>query len=261
MNQLSQDDEAAFLESLGMTDDQSEVLLNEANDYEEDDQEFQEPEPPALQELAAPAEPVVDAFAQRMEQLERTFNERLDKLTEKFAAPQQAQPQQYQQPQYQQPMQPTRYATDLDMHQLAQRSEAVLQQQAAQMHHLMVSGEAQRLNAVKAELRAQHPDIFNYVAEEKIDAAFQHAMQNRLFNVPWIDQIATVYWKAKGPELSKAQAAQNELATKRAEKQKQAQKAIPAGGASYQQPVAARATGNGRGFKQASAGFMSALNG
>ena len=33
MNQLSQDDEAAFLESLGMTDDQSEVLLNEANDY------------------------------------------------------------------------------------------------------------------------------------------------------------------------------------------------------------------------------------
>lgn len=246
---------------MGGVQEEPTVLFESAAAEQEQPEVLEAPDTSA--EDTTPAEPAIDPIESKFSEFENRLNSRLNEVfqrLENFGPKPQEQPvqrqEQVQPPQYV----PQRHLTDADLMQYHWHNQQMLQtlaqRQEAEFKQLKVNSEAVKLESAKAQLKAQLGDeVFSVVPEDKINAAFQHAVANNKFDVPWVDQIATAYWRVKGPEF-KAKA--NEFAAKQAQKQaqvKQAQRAVPSGGSAYSQAGGTRPSAPVRGFSAASAAF------
>lgn len=256
--------EDEFNSMLGIENDDPTVAFNTAGAELPDVAQVEEQEA-VTQE--APAQQV-DPFEERFSALEAKLNSQFETYFQRLQEtirPQQEEPR-YQQPvpQPQQPPQfvPQRHLTDADLAAYHWHNQQVLQQTANELKQIKVNTEYAKLEAAKAQLKSTlGDDVFTVVPEDKINAAFQYAMANNRFDVQWADQLATVYWKVKGPEY---RAKANEFAAKQAQKAeqaKQAQKAVPSGGNRFIPPSGDKPASSGRGFRSIGPAFEAELFG
>lgn len=255
--------EDEFNKMLGIEDNDPTVAFNEAG--------AELPDVEAVEQEVAPAEPEpepqpqIDPYEAKFSALESKVDRKLEALMQRFD---QYQPQRVEQPQPQpqqnQPPQfvPQRHLTDADLAYYHWQNQRVLARQGEELKQMRVNAELAKLEAAKTQLRSTlGDDVFAVVPEDKINAAFQHAMQHNKFDVRWADEVATAYWRVKGPEF-KAKA--NEFAAKQAQKAeqvKQAQKAVPSGGNRYIPPTGSKPAGSARGFGHLASAFEAELFG
>lgn len=256
--------EDEFNKMLGIEDNDPTVAFNEAG--------TEMPDVEAVEQEVTPAEPEpepqpqIDPYESKFSALESKLNSQLEAVMERLNQfqPQRTEQPVQQQPQPNQPPQfvPQRHLTDADLAYYHWHNQQLLAQQANELKQIKVNAEMAKLEAAKTQLRSTlGDDVFSVVPEDKINAAFQHAMQHNKFDVRWADEVATAYWRVKGPEF-KAKA--NEFAAKQAQKAeqvKQAQKAVPSGGNRYIPPTGSKPAGSARGFGHLASAFEAELFG
>lgn len=212
-----------------------------------------------------PATQTIDPVLEKLTAMEARYQALEQKLEQGLQQRSLPPAQQERQPQPQAPVQyvPSRYLSDADLAQYhaeqSAREAQLHQHHAQQLHTIRVGMEQQALANAKAELLAKAPDLFKYVDEEKLNKKFHEDVSQGNFGLDWKPRIEAVYKISKFSDLERQA---NELAAAReakATKQKQALRAVPSGGATYQPTASQPAAGSGRGFKSASAGFLAEL--
>lgn len=265
---MNKEEQENFWNDLGAEPDDTAITFLSSLEEQENKQETTEQEDPTALDLPDVSEPVtqpapVDPYASRFTDLENKFNQLMSKLEQGQPAPQPAQYAPRQEPQPQFNYAPQRNLNDADLalyhNQLMQNLAPVINQSAQQMHDIRVNYEKQALASAKNSVLAQHPDVFKYVDESRVNQLFEEGLKRGEFGVDWSTRIEAAYKISVHDDLKKAANELDSARKAKAAKQDKALRAVTPGGAVYQPPANQPAVGNGRGFKSASVGFLAEM--